>query len=199
MATAYGDRGAWVNHTNVSRTAGRGVTTGLNRSPATIRGSAIHGRDDPDRGRRRLRASTPTTPCRRGPCKGGVTCIQEIFGIDEHVRRDVDRWAELGFEAVAPSLVRPPRARLHRRARCGRACRRASPTPGRRRSTRRMGDIAACRDFLEERRQGVRRRLLLRRLARLAGGGQGGGPVRRVELLRQPGQGERRRWSSTAR
>ena len=36
--------------------------------------------------------------------KGGVIVIQEIFGIDEHVRRDVDRWASLGFEAVAPSL-----------------------------------------------------------------------------------------------
>ena len=36
--------------------------------------------------------------------KGGVIVVQEIFGIDEHVRRDVDRWASLGFEAIAPSL-----------------------------------------------------------------------------------------------
>jgi len=36
--------------------------------------------------------------------KGGVIVVQEIFGLDEHVRRDVDRWASLGFEAIAPSL-----------------------------------------------------------------------------------------------
>jgi carboxymethylenebutenolidase len=39
-----------------------------------------------------------------GERKGGVIVIQEIFGIDEHVRRDVDRWASLGFEAIAPSM-----------------------------------------------------------------------------------------------
>src|SRR5438046_10604294 len=39
-----------------------------------------------------------------GPRKGGVIVVQEIFGLDEHVRRDVDRWASLGFEAIAPSL-----------------------------------------------------------------------------------------------
>ena len=39
-----------------------------------------------------------------GPCKGGVIVIQEIFGIDAHVRRDVERWAALGFEALAPSM-----------------------------------------------------------------------------------------------
>jgi carboxymethylenebutenolidase len=40
----------------------------------------------------------------KGPRKGGVIVLQEIFGLDEHVRRDVDRWASLGFEAMAPSL-----------------------------------------------------------------------------------------------
>ena len=39
-----------------------------------------------------------------GERKGGVIVVQEIFGIDEHVRRDVDRWASLGFEAIAPAL-----------------------------------------------------------------------------------------------
>lgn len=39
-----------------------------------------------------------------GERKGGVVVIQEIFGIDEHIRRDVDRWASLGYEAIAPSL-----------------------------------------------------------------------------------------------
>jgi carboxymethylenebutenolidase len=39
-----------------------------------------------------------------GERKGGVIVVQEIFGIDEHVRRDVDRWASLGYEAIAPSM-----------------------------------------------------------------------------------------------
>jgi len=40
----------------------------------------------------------------KGVRKGGVVVIQEIFGIDEHIVRDVDRWADLGYEAIAPSL-----------------------------------------------------------------------------------------------
>jgi carboxymethylenebutenolidase len=39
-----------------------------------------------------------------GARKGGVIVLQEIFGLDEHIRRDVDRWASLGYEAIAPSL-----------------------------------------------------------------------------------------------
>jgi carboxymethylenebutenolidase len=39
-----------------------------------------------------------------GERKGGVIVLQEIFGLDEHMRRDVDRWASLGYEAIAPSL-----------------------------------------------------------------------------------------------
>src|SRR3954471_394060 len=38
------------------------------------------------------------------PRKGGVIVIQEIFGIDRHVRADVERWAKMGYHAVAPSL-----------------------------------------------------------------------------------------------
>ena len=40
----------------------------------------------------------------KGHQAGSVIVIQEIFGLDEHIRRDVDRWAENGFEAIAPSL-----------------------------------------------------------------------------------------------
>jgi carboxymethylenebutenolidase len=39
-----------------------------------------------------------------GPARGGVVVIQEIFGIDQYVRADVERWAALGFEAIAPSM-----------------------------------------------------------------------------------------------
>jgi carboxymethylenebutenolidase len=38
------------------------------------------------------------------PRKGGVIVLQEIFGIDEGIRADVEMWAKAGYEAIAPSL-----------------------------------------------------------------------------------------------
>ena len=40
----------------------------------------------------------------QGARKGGVIVIQEIFGLDRYVQADVARWAERGFEVVAPSM-----------------------------------------------------------------------------------------------
>ena len=40
----------------------------------------------------------------QGRRKGGVVVIQEIFGIDQYVRADVERWAKAGFEAIAPAM-----------------------------------------------------------------------------------------------
>ena len=40
----------------------------------------------------------------QGERKGGVVVIQEIFGIDQYVRADVERWAKAGFEAIAPAM-----------------------------------------------------------------------------------------------
>ena len=40
----------------------------------------------------------------QGPRRGGVIVIQEIFGLDQHVQADVERWADLGFEVLAPSM-----------------------------------------------------------------------------------------------
>jgi carboxymethylenebutenolidase len=39
-----------------------------------------------------------------GKRRGGVVVIQEIFGIDQYVRADVERWSKAGFEAIAPSM-----------------------------------------------------------------------------------------------
>lgn len=36
--------------------------------------------------------------------KGGIIVLQEVFGLDEAVRKDIARWAGLGFEVLAPSL-----------------------------------------------------------------------------------------------
>src|SRR5579875_2963944 len=84
-----------------------------------------------------------------GPCKGGVIVLQEIFGIDEHVRRDVDRWASLGFEAVGPSMFdRRERGftAKHDPAGMQAGVGHARATP----LDQAMGDIAACRDYLKK-------------------------------------------------
>jgi carboxymethylenebutenolidase len=83
------------------------------------------------------------------PHKGGVIVLQEIFGIDRHVRADVERWAKMGYEALAPSL-------FDRRERNFTAEHDASGLEagiGHARATpleQALGDIAACRDFLNK-------------------------------------------------
>lgn len=82
-----------------------------------------------------------------GARKGGVIVVQEIFGIDEHVRRDVDRWAALGFEAVAPSMYDRREVGFtvgHDPAGMQAGIVHAMSTP----LDQAMGDIGACRDFL---------------------------------------------------
>jgi carboxymethylenebutenolidase len=39
-----------------------------------------------------------------GTPKAAIIVIQEIFGVNEGIRRKCDRWAELGYLAVAPDL-----------------------------------------------------------------------------------------------
>jgi carboxymethylenebutenolidase len=39
-----------------------------------------------------------------GPAKGGVVVIQEIFGVNHHIRAVCDRLANEGYSAVAPAL-----------------------------------------------------------------------------------------------
>lgn len=39
-----------------------------------------------------------------GPPRGGVVVIQEIFGVNVHIRAVTDRFAAAGFVAVAPAL-----------------------------------------------------------------------------------------------
>ena len=79
--------------------------------------------------------------------KGGVIVVQEIFGIDEHVRRDVDRWADLGFEAIAPALYdrrEPGFVVGHDPAGMQAGIAHARGTP----IEQALGDVAAVRDAL---------------------------------------------------
>jgi len=81
------------------------------------------------------------------PRKGGVIVIQEIFGIDRQVRADVERWAKMGYEAIAPAMFDRREPDFHAEhdddgIKAGIA--HAIGTP----REQAMGDIAACRDFL---------------------------------------------------
>ncbi len=85
-----------------------------------------------------------------GERQGGVIVIQEIFGLDEHIRRDVDRWASLDYEALAPSLFdrrAPGFLAAHDQAgmAAGIAHARATSLDGA------LCDIAAARDYLAPR------------------------------------------------
>lgn len=39
-----------------------------------------------------------------GPPRGGVVVLQEIFGVNPHIRSVVDRYADQGYLAIAPAL-----------------------------------------------------------------------------------------------
>lgn len=39
-----------------------------------------------------------------GPSKGGIVVIQEIFGVNSHIRDVTDRFAQAGYTAIAPAL-----------------------------------------------------------------------------------------------
>jgi len=82
--------------------------------------------------------------------KGGVIVVQEIFGLDAHVRRDADRWASLGYEALAPSLFdrrEPGFLGGHDQAGMTAGIAHARATP----LDQALCDIAACRDALAPR------------------------------------------------
>lgn len=83
------------------------------------------------------------------PRKGGVIVIQEIFGIDRHVRADVERWAKMGYEAIAPAMFDRLQRDFHAEhddagIKAGIEKARATPLE------QALADIAACRDFLAE-------------------------------------------------
>src|SRR5436190_2178197 len=84
------------------------------------------------------------------PRKGGVIVIQEIFGIDRHVRADVERWAKMGYEAIAPAMFDRLQRDFHAEhddAGIKAGIEKARATP----MDQALGDIAACRDFLSQR------------------------------------------------
>jgi carboxymethylenebutenolidase len=84
----------------------------------------------------------------KGPRKGGVIVIQEIFGIDQYVRADVERWAERGYEALAPYMydrVAPDFEVTHD------AMQTAIATVGKAKPEDAMADVQACINYLRAR------------------------------------------------
>ncbi len=45
-----------------------------------------------------------------GVPKGAVVVLQEIFGANQHIRADADKYAAAGYLAIAPALYGPRRA-----------------------------------------------------------------------------------------
>ena len=85
----------------------------------------------------------------QGKRRGGVIVIQEIFGLDKYVQADVERWAALGFEAVAPSMydrIAPGETWAHDTgmAEAFAVVQKAKPADA-------LADIAACVNFLKDR------------------------------------------------
>ena len=48
-----------------------------------------------------------------------VIVVQEIFGVNHHIQKVCDRYAQEGYVAVAPALFHPGRAEPHVRLRRG--------------------------------------------------------------------------------
>jgi len=86
----------------------------------------------------------------KGERKGGVIVLQEIFGLDDYVEADVRRWAEAGYEAIAPSLFdrREPGFKSGHDPEGMSAGREHAMSTG---LETPISDIAACRDYLAPR------------------------------------------------
>jgi len=86
----------------------------------------------------------------KGERKGGVIVLQEIFGLDAYVEADVRRWADAGYEAVAPSLFDRREYGFkagHDEPGFAAGRENAMNTP----IDQALADIDACRDFLSAR------------------------------------------------
>lgn len=79
----------------------------------------------------------------RGTRLGGVVILQEIFGLDDFVRADAERYSAAGFEVIAPSLfdrASPGFAAAHDAEGIAEGLRLMQQTN----DDAAMGDIAAC-------------------------------------------------------
>ena len=82
--------------------------------------------------------------------KGGVVLIQEIFGLNKYMQEDVVRWADLGYEVIAPSMFdrqEPGYTGGHDEAGLQTGYKLATTA----KVENSMGDVQACVDYLKPR------------------------------------------------
>ena len=85
-----------------------------------------------------------------GTRRGAIILLQEIFGIDANMAADAGRWAEAGFDVIAPSLfdrVEPNFTAHHSPEGIAKGFAAMQSTP----DQQAIGDIAACVLWAEER------------------------------------------------
>ena len=102
-----------------------------------------------------------------GAPRGGLVVVQEIFGVNAHIRSVADGFAADGYLAIAPAIFDrvEPRLRRRLRARADGARQRAGAASSSREVT--LLDVAAAIAAADGGRQGRRRRLLPGRHGRL--------------------------------
>ena len=126
-------------------------------------------------------ASAPIGPIRPGRRRGGIVVIQEIFGVNQHIRKVCDDFAAIGHAASGAGAVRPHREEFRMRLHAGRdrQCAQIHRQPGLGRddARHRCGDQGA-----EVGRPGRHRRLLHGRHNRVSRSD----PARRAERRGRP-------------
>ena len=124
-----------------------------------------------------------------GKPRGGLVVVQEIFGVNSHIRSVADGYAADGYLAIAPALFdraeRGVRDRLLAARDRPRTGDHAEAVDGRRIDGRRRGAEGG-----RVGRQDGYRRLLLGRHGRVGGSGEGRRPRLRGALLRRRHPGE---------
>jgi len=85
-----------------------------------------------------------------GVRRGSVIVVQEIFGIDEYVKADVERWSQRGFEVLAPSMYDRVEPRFHA-SHDAAGTARAMALVRQAKFKDALSDMAACIDYLKSR------------------------------------------------
>ena len=119
-----------------------------------------------------------------GAPRGGIVVIQEIFGVNSHIREVTDRFAAEGYLAVAPAIFEHVEPNFETGYDAD-ARTRGMAIAGKIDREQVLRDVAAAIEVAKPRRQGRHRRLLPRRNRRLVGGGAASGFERRSRLLRR--------------
>ena len=119
-----------------------------------------------------------------GKPRGGIVVIQEIFGVNSHIRDVTDRFAAEGYLAVAPAIFEHVEPKFETGYDAD-ARTRGMAIAGKIDREQVLRDVAAAIEVAKEGGKVGCGRLLPRRHGRLVGGRPAFGPERRGRLLRR--------------